>query len=47
MLKKVDIPFGIQSYLITQTLSKLGGWDFMRLSIEQSPPRIKNIYAVA
>jgi hypothetical protein len=39
--------YGIQRYLITQTLSKLGGWDFMQQASNKSPPRIKNIYAVA
>ena len=33
--------FGIQRYLITQTLSKLGGWDFMQQASNKARPELK------
>ena len=32
---------GIQRYLITQTLSKLGGWDFMQQVSKKARPELK------
>ena len=32
---------GIQRYLITQTLSKLGGWDFMQKASNKARPELK------
>ena len=33
--------YGIQRYLITQTLSKLGGWDFMQQVSKKARPELK------
>ena len=33
--------YGIQLYLITQTLSKLGGWDFMQQVSKKARPELK------
>ena len=33
--------YGIQRYLITQTLSKLGGWDFVQQASKKARPEIK------
>ena len=33
--------YGIQRYLITQTLSKLGGWDFMQQLSKKARPELK------
>ncbi len=33
--------YGIQRYLITQTLSKLGGWDFMQQASNKARPELK------
>ena len=33
--------YGIQRYLITQTLSKLGGWDFMLHASNKARPELK------
>ena len=33
--------YGIQRYLITQTLSKLGGWDFMQQESKKARPELK------
>ena len=33
--------YGIQRYLITQTLSKLGGWDFMQQALNKVRPELK------
>ena len=33
--------YGIQRYLITQTLSKLGGWDFMQKVSNKARPELK------
>ena len=33
--------YGVQRYLITQTLSKLGGWDFMKQVSKKARPELK------
>ena len=33
--------YDIQRYLITQTLSKLGGWDFMQQASNKARPELK------
>jgi len=38
----VDVTvYGIQRYLITQTLSKLGGWDFLQQASNKARPELK------